>query len=253
MKRFSVCVTLVALMAVPAMAELTPLDSSWTSVADVPLEGSRTIPYGGGVNEVYDNLPVQVGGPGTVAFAWGIPTGAWVFDDIGLAFSYNFTHVHCLQQNTLTTPALQRTIIVGFFDNNSNNTHIGSPLLTTGGGAAAFLYTGLGAFTPGYAQFWSLSFPPVVPPADHHIWMGMVTMDGAAHWGNSGATPPGIGTSQGPVAAVGAATAYGFPTLISATGVPNTTGNLCWTIGFPEPASIALLAIGGVLALRRRR
>lgn len=257
MKKLFACLALMGLLATPAMAELVAMPAGSAVGVDIPLDGGvgpRTVPYSGGVGEVYDNLPSQVGGPSNVAFAWGVGAGVWMLDDVQSMAGTTFTHAHMLVQGFVQTGQLH-SHIVAYYSNNAANSHVGTILLTTGGGPAAFLYTGLVGPPAGYAQFWSLGHPAVVAP-NGAMWMGLNSLNGLSYWGNAGTTPPGIGTSNPAVMAVPGITVTPIPNsspFFPVSLVPNTTGNMNWAVGVPEPTTIAVLAIGGLLALRRRK
>ncbi|MFQ5489290.1 MAG: PEP-CTERM sorting domain-containing protein [Phycisphaerae bacterium] len=279
MKKILVCIALLGMTAVPALAEIQPGGTAQMDLVPLGTDQTvalRNVPYDG-LNEVYDNLPGQVGGPGVVQFATGVAGGNWLFEDVTPSpLNATFDHLHMLIQGGNTGPAgtTTRTQVIGYFSNPGGaNTANGGPLATTGGAPAIFQY-GLSVFTPGYAQFWSLSHAPVATP--NVMYAGFLAFDTVAYWGSAvpnNPLAPGTSSLGGgiltPTISGGSTfvvTANGYsdagPSFATASGGPalggpfpaNTTGNLTIAIGFvPEPATIGVLALGGLLALRRRR
>lgn len=249
MKKLFACLALMGLLVTPAMAELVAMPAGSAVGVDIPIGGvgPRTVPYAGGFGEIYDNLPAQVGGPSNVAFAFGVGAGNWILDDIHSMAGTTFSHAHMLVQGFTATGQLHSHILA-YYSNNSANTHVGTLLLTVGSGPAAFLYAGLVGPPAGYAQFWSLSHPVVVAP-NAAMWMGFTSLDGKSYWGNAGTLLPNPGTSDPSVLAIASGSS---PFAVPST-VPTSTGNMNWAVGVPEPTTIAVLAIGGLLALRRRK
>lgn len=257
--------------ALSSQVELVPLDAQVE-------QSLRNVTYDG-TKEVYDHLAADVGGQGPAA-VWvsGSNAFSWLFDDVhaNTALNPTFSHMHMVLQGTNTGQlgGTSRTQVIGYFGNPGglDSSHSG-PLLTTGGAPAIFQYA-LPFFTPDFAQAWTLTHPSVVLPAGGDLYAGWLSFDNAAVWGSS-ASNQSVGTSH----VVGSTTtttttggavnqnvhkglinglaAFGTSEAGPTTGLANgftTTGNLLFSLGFvPEPASIGLLAVGGLLALRRRR
>ena len=242
MKKLIVCLSAVALLTTPAMAELgdnaTILDSShWTAT---PLDGGR--PYTSAAFYVYDNMWTAIGGPTprtinmatlcgfTTPGASYLPPSVTVADDFTLT-QHTFSAMHYIYWATGTS--LQTfTQLLAFQTDNS---------LPTGGPGAIFASFSITGLPGSGGWIMTLGLPTLVAPNSVHIWGAMVS------WGKmidyplgAAGLPPGIGGHQPKCM---------YP------GVTSHAGNLMWAIGspVPEPTTIGLLAIGGLLALRRRR
>jgi hypothetical protein len=211
------------------------LDQSyWTATPIDEASGGRA--YTSAAAYVYDNWRDSWGGhsPRTAwlaSTALGVPyvpggAGNTVWDDFGMVGNA-FTMLHYAYWPG-SAGAYSQT--VGFFAQ------------TAGGGVgttlAVYGVTGLpGQVTPGYGWLITLTLPTVTSP-NPNIW-------GATIFNKPWDTP--LGGPAGPW--IGSHT-----TACNYAGVATSwPGNLMWALGVPEPMTIGLLAIGGLLALRRRR
>jgi hypothetical protein len=231
MKKLVVCLSAVALLTTPAMAELADnaiyLDQShWTAT---PIDGGR--PYTQAGVYCYDNMWTAIGGPAprtaylSSLIGGYVPAGISVLDDFILSgSSQTFTVMHYIYWASLPSSMTQ---IVGFFSDT---------LGSSGWQGATFAMFSVTGLPGGGGWIITLQLPTVVAP-HHHIWGGMIALAPVDHPLGG---PPGIGGHT--------------PKAWYAGGqITSWEGNLMWAIGVPEPTTVGLLALGGLLALRRRR
>lgn len=269
MKKALMMLALVGLVAGPAMASMAPLNPTVLPngmTSSVELSGSvsnPTLPRPGPFSykpndpiHAYDNMwdgSGQIFGP--AAYVGGaspyIGSGTFLFDDVTLAPGY--TAVSDVQflfyQAGGRIDGCQNMTIAFFSNPGGNDTSIGATI-------AAYAYTSVSC---GFFIF-TAGFPQTVVPQD--FWIGFrltgspLSPQGTQLLGSFGHTNGQAGSGTNPTAlhrgSGDSIQAFFNGASISVTSV----GQVMMAMngkGIPEPATIGLLAVAGVLALRRRK
>lgn len=255
MKKLIASLAAVALFAAPAMAELaqrtfTIPKGSYTVRPYDPTEVERHYSVGEGL---YNNLSAptraSINNP-----------GFFVGDDAHMAAAGNVTSFHWIYVDG--GAAASHTSTIAFFANTPGDGApvLGNTLTFTSGGftyGAIFAVTGLPQGTvgnPNGGWLISVGLPAFAAPQD--VWAGIASTSTTP----GGAIGPGMrpGLRAGNVPTVGSSHDIywaGFAATAPYTSFFPNAGvhdNLRMAI-IPEPAAAAVLAIGGLLALRRRR
>ncbi|RMF84029.1 MAG: PEP-CTERM sorting domain-containing protein [Planctomycetota bacterium] len=228
MKRLVLIAAAVAL-ACSAMADVTSIKMTPVHLSPEQAHASQLgvrSPTGyANPESLYDNGLSILGGPSfwpTRATVTGV-TSVLVVDDVHMAAAGSITHAHWVG----SLPAGANPITFAFFSNP------GGADGTIGATIAAFAVT----ISVGNWGLFSLTVnhPAVAAPKD--IWMGIV-----------GTATYTYGPLGGPGVPVGSSH--------SGVSIPPISGNFHWALGgipVPEPATISLLVLGGLVSLRRRR
>jgi hypothetical protein len=255
MKKMIASLAAVALFAAPALAEISnkiviPKGAYTVSPSDIQ-EGTR------GINDdgIYNNLQ-----SGEVQTQYRIPNneGLFIGDDLhmtapGTAMT-TFRWVYSDPGNTTNGGGASHSSTVVFSHNTANDGGAVTNFAATTGGAttAAFLITGLPNATinnPGGGWLITVGLPGITTGPD--IWVGLASNSGTV----SGPNTLGLrGTSLSPDVGSSHNLHYaGFftgPTATSFFTVAN--GGTFRMAVLPEPAVAGLLALGGLVMLRRR-
>lgn len=222
--------------------------------------GNRTpAGYANGTETLYDNMAGAFGVTGSSPFTVTAIVGSatFILDDIHLnstVASASLGAMHWLFYNPSglgTAPISSTTDTIAFFSNPGGaNTAIGATI-------AAF---GVTLGTGFILQTLNFGGSGLVLPKDS--WVGFRKNQGFVIY-TGGGSPAAFGTASSQVGL--AFGAFPSPGITSSTVLPMSsigsfsspdTGNGSLHIAmdqFPEPASIALLTLGGLVALRRRR
>jgi hypothetical protein len=249
MRKVFATLAVAMLMAAPAMAELsmtpTVVDPSWITVTPIG-EGLRTTTmYVNGTENLYDNMASAFGVTGSSPYTNGVTAGAatFVLDDMHFAAPSNtISHVHFLYYNpgaggTLMSPS---TDVLAFFSNPGG--------LNTAVGATLALYSFM-APTGFFLFSLNISGAPAVVGQD--VWMGY-NKSLTTFW-TGGGQPVTFGTGTN-IGALGFSPTTISPSLFTTFMGAPAPGSLHWAVGgVPEPVTITLLAIGGLVSLRRRK
>jgi hypothetical protein len=269
MKKVLMVVALVGMFAGPAFAGIAPvnptvLDSSYVQEVNMNSKVNPVAPRGtllgylqNDPNNAYDHMLGQFGLDGPASYLPGaspyMAPGAFILNDVTLAPNYTaISGAQLLWYNTPGATAANQPVTIAFFSNPGGNwTSVGATI-------AAFAYptVGVGFFIGGFG------FPQIVVPGD--FWMAVAFGGGGGAatqmFGGPGGQMHGDApTSTGGVAQNarfrGSAQTFGqFAFVPGSPASPIASGHMNFTLqGKPEPATIGLLAIGGLLALRRRK
>lgn len=273
MKKVLMVVALVGMFAAPAFAGIAPLnptvlDNSFVQQTNLNTKVNPVVPRGtllgylqNDPGNAYDHMLGQFGLDGPASYLPGaspyMAPGAFLLNDVTLA--PNYTAISGAQllwyNNTLTATQLSQPVTIAFFSNPGGNwTSVGATI-------AAFAYptVGVGFYIGGF------SFPQITVPASGNFWMAVAFGGGGGAatqmFGGPGGQMDGDApTSTGGVAQNarfrGSAQTFGQYGFIPGSPIssPIASGHMNFTLqGKPEPATIGLLAIGGLLALRRRK
>ena len=271
MKKVLMVVALVGMFAGPAFAGISPvnptvLDNSYVQQTNLNSKVNPVAPRGtllgylqNDPGNAYDHMMGHYGLDGPAAYLPGaspyMAPGAFLLNDVTLA--PNYTAISGAQllwyNNTLTATAPNQPVTIAFFSNPGGNwTSIGATI-------AAFAYptVGVGFFIGGF------TFPQIVVPGD--FWMAVAfgggggaatQMFGGPGGQMNGDAPTGAGGIPQNARFRGSAQSFGQFGFVpgSPLGSSIASGHMNFTLqGKPEPATIGLLAIGGLLALRRRK
>lgn len=250
MRKVVAMLAVAGLMAAPAMAELsitpTPVDPSWITMTPLDMGGGplrSTTMYQNGTENLYDNMAGAFGGTGSSPYTGGITVGAatFVLDDLHFGAPTNIiSHVHYIYYNP--GQGGPSTDVLAFFENPGGlNTQVGTTI-------AAFSFMA----NTGFIVFsFNLSAAPVA--VGQSIWMGM-NKSVLTFW-TGGGQPVTFGTGTN-MLALGFSPTTISPSMLSTAMGAAAPGSLHWALGgiaIPEPVGAGLLAIGGLIALRRRR
>jgi len=257
MKKLIGSLAAVALFVAPAMAELahTPITITKGNYTIQPYDATEVERHYSLGEGLYNNLQAPtrssinnpgyfVGDDAHMAAAGAVTSFHWIYVDGGAAASHTST--------------------LAFFANTAGDAGpvLGNTLTFTSGGftyGAIFAVTGLPQSTSGNPNGgWliSVGLPSFAAPAD--VWAGISSSSTTPTGGIGLGMRPGLRTGNAPT--VGSSHNLYFAGLTSS--LPGTTffdnganpanANLRMAI-IPEPAVAAMLAFGGLLALRRRR
>jgi hypothetical protein len=250
MKKMIASLAAVALFAAPALAEPTnkiviPKGSYSISPADVQ-EGTRGINNDG----IYNNL--QSGNPQT-QYLLNNQT-AFVGDDLHMiapgSVMTTFRWVYSDNGNTANGGGVSHTSTLLFSNNTAgDNSAVNSFALTTGVSSftAAFLITGLPNATvnnPNGGWLITVGLPGIQTGPD--IWVGLLS--GSTTVGNVGLR----GTSLSPTVGSSHNLHYATTGFTSTSFFTVANGGTFRMAVLPEPAVAGLLALGGLVMLRRR-
>lgn len=273
MKKAFAMIAVMGLVAVPLMAaplvQLSQDRTSFTEILGTPSNpqgttGTRAQNAYDNDEVLYDNMWSAVNqgagflGTGSANLTLSVIAGSatFVMDDISLASSFSSASLgglHWVFYNPGgsggsggTATGLSTTDTWAFFSNPGTGA-IGATI-------GAFQLTGI---PTGFFVF-TLDFSGSGLVLPKNSWIGFRKSFGTVAYlggtgGDAGASTQDIGLGFGSFPSPGITTALVSP--VSAVGAGGTGGgSLHIAMGlFPEPASAALLALGGLVALRRRR
>jgi hypothetical protein len=220
--RYFLTILGIVAIAAPAMAvETFVLDPAVLVDQVGPSQRTGTV--------VYDNTTTLIGGYSStnLAFIWG--------DDTTLTAGGTLEDFTATIYNSSSSagPLLTATLLFGFYDSSANylGGFQGSVSWTSGlspGYYSALSWTGLSGLST-----------PIVLPAGTTVYQTVTAMTGTAtRLGIIAAYPPTVGSS-----------AAGF----YQNGTWTTTYGVYYKIGvIPEPASLVLMSLAGLLLARRR-
>jgi hypothetical protein len=246
----------VALFAAPALAEPTnkiviPKGSYSISPADVQ-EGTRGLSDDG----IYNNLHIQ---PGEVQTQYRVPNnaGSFIGDDLHMiapgTLMTTFRWVYSDPGNTANGGGPSHSSTLLFSHNTANdNSAVNNFALTTGVSSftAAFLITGLPNATlnnPGGGWLITVGLPGIQTGPD--VWVGLLSNSGTV----SGPNTLGLrGTSLSPNTGSSHNLHYATSDFSSTSFFTVANGGTFRMAVLPEPAVAGLLALGGLVMLRRR-
>lgn len=265
MRKALLGLAIVGMIAMPALAEVTssnaiPMPGTWSAPTSfgsgatggemVQLIPDGSVPPVSGFGtDLYDNIPTFWGGTGTgnyVGYRWNGTFAGWGDDMHGMPASQSFTHI---QVGYLATATGVNPMTM-WFHNAPGLPHPASTAITALSGTVAIN----AAFNFPATGFYLLTINLATPI---HVnapgWMSFRSASANRGYWLTGGTP-GIGTShQGLLYDFHTGSGYWVPGLLGSLSSVN--GNVGFSIGHavPEPTTIVALALGGLLALRRRR
>ena len=287
MKKALACAVVLGLIAMPLSAapivQLGPGATSAQQLLGSPsnpggMAGSRTTGgYVNGTETVYDNMAGAFGVTGSTPFTVTASVGAptMIMDDIHINSSLASASIggmHWLYYN----PGAPGTVLTTSLGGTSGVTADTIAFFTNPGGANTAVGATIAAFgitAPTGFFLFTLNFAGsgLVLPKDS--WVGFrkngaftVYTGGAPGPAAFGSASSAIGLGFGtfptpgitsaavlPIISVGSFTTTGTPTSPGLPGGPQTGSLHIAFDNLPEPAAIALLSLGGLVALRRRR
>lgn len=294
MKKFLVIAALVALVATPAMAGITPerantnLPEFSATAVSGPTSGGRSAVYTmNSPDHVYDNYQSTVSGapvaPDDVIYSWSNKNTTSGQNFLGqynrLTLKPGATSITQLHLRIVTgrEPGATLPLQVAFYSTaGASGYGVGSFLQDTAANTAFYAFNlnnnGGAPALFNYTLSWT---NPIVAPAGGNLWIGFQSamkfslrggweqgtqVDG----GNGDALPAakyiGAGsgvfaTGVGLLSASGITSGSAFITAFTSSGVPTRyLNNFHLALGgVPEPTTAVLLALGGLVALRRRK
>lgn len=267
MKRGLFVLALMGLLISPAMADLATQTA--TMGGDVRFMSQdtspRSIPYDG-LNEIYDNIPSAWGGGGvpagygTLEGSTGIRwnNGSPMGDDLhDLGVSSTFTHVHygCIMYTGTYTHQ------ISVYDMDPPSVTHGTTTTPVTRGPLIFQTTVAWISTSPSWYLLDVSALAPIHLQTGSVWIDLYDPTNATYW-RMGQTPGTYGTSHEGLT-------IDLPTGFGGSSINWVPGPFGWTsgsvttlivaanlgvaLGTPEPATIGLLALGGLALLRRRR
>lgn len=295
MKKFLVIAALVAMVAAPAFAGVTPErantnlpEFSATAVANDSGASARSAVYvKNSPDHVYDNYQSTVSGlpvaPDDVIYSWSNKNTTSGANFLGqynrLKLKPGATNITQMHLRIVTGREIGPTTLplqVAFYSTaGSSGYGVGSFLQDTAANTAFYAFALTNPAAPALFNYTLSWTNPIVAPANGNLWIGFQSsmkfslrggweqgtqFDGGA--GDALATARYIGSGSGVFATgVGLLSASGitsgsaFVTAFTSSGVPTRyLNNFHLALGgVPEPTTAVLLALGGLVALRRRK
>jgi hypothetical protein len=271
MRQFVMTVSMLGLVAATAFADttwvnvermnLTPVNATSTSLGEhngVEAMGiqvdSYAAPHAYYPTTVYDNIPTGAGGsqivvpttPTLIGFRWAAAGVGWGDDADFFSAPMAFRSIAWFYQNTGTAVSHTQTILIQ--THAGGNFSSGPTHLTGIGPGIGIGVSGLPAGT--WIVNVSLGTTIALPPS---AWISFFDPSNTTFW-VTGNTPGIGGSTNGTLYNPGGPTGYWVPgSFGTGFGLYYAVGNINMALGIPEPATIGLLVVGGLLSLRRRR
>lgn len=296
MKKFLMIAALVAMVAAPAFAGVTPERNSnypeftATAVAEGSGAAARSAIYTmNSPDHVYDNYQSSAGTPSApvapddVIYSWSNKNTTSGQNFLGQynrlklkPGATNITQMHLRIVTGREVGPTQLPLQVAFYSTaGTSGFAVGSFLADTAANTAFYAFNLTNPAAPALFNYTLTWTNPIVAPANGNLWIGFqssmkFSIRGGLEQGTQVDGGPGdalptakyigsgsgvFATGVGLLSASGITSSMAFKTAFTSSGVPTAyLNNFHLALGgVPEPTTAVLLALGGLVALRRRR